>query len=73
MIKSFNIISLQGVADPASLAGGISEALITTAAGLVVAIPTFVIYRYLSNKADSLILEMEENSIRMVDLVKRED
>jgi biopolymer transport protein ExbB len=73
MIKSFNIISLQGVADPASLAGGISEALITTAAGLVVAIPTFVIYRYLTNKADSLILEMEENSIRMVDLVKRED
>ena len=73
MIKSFNIISLQGVADPASLAGGISEALITTAAGLVVAIPTFVIYRYLTNRADSLILEMEENSIRMVDLVKRED
>jgi biopolymer transport protein ExbB len=73
MIKSFNIISLRGVADPASLAGGISEALITTAAGLVVAIPTFVIYRYLTNKADSLILEMEENSIRMVDLVKRED
>jgi biopolymer transport protein ExbB len=73
MIKSFNIISIEGVADPASLAGGISEALITTAAGLVVAIPTFVVYRYLSNKADSLILEMEENSIRMVDLVKRED
>jgi biopolymer transport protein ExbB len=73
MIKSFNIISMQGVADPASLAGGISEALITTAAGLVVAIPSFVIYRYLANKADSLILEMEENSIRMVDLVKRED
>ena len=73
MIKSFNIISIQGVADPASLAGGISEALITTAAGLVVAIPTYVIYRYLMNKADALILEMEENSIRMVDLVKRED
>jgi len=73
MIKSFNIISVRGVADPASLAGGISEALITTAAGLVVAIPSFVIYRYLANKADSLILEMEENSIRMVDLVKRED
>lgn len=73
MIKSFNIISVQGVADPASLAGGISEALITTAAGLVVAIPAFVIYRYLTNKADSLILEMEENSIRMVDIVKRED
>jgi biopolymer transport protein ExbB len=73
MIKAFNIISLQGIADPASLAGGISEALITTAAGLVVAIPAYVIYRYLMNKADALILEMEENSIRMVDLLKRED
>ncbi len=73
MIRSFNVISMQGVADPASLAGGISEALITTAAGLVVAIPAFVMYRYLMNKADSLILEMEENSIRMVDLLKREE
>jgi len=72
MIKSFNIISLQGVADPASLAGGISEALITTAAGLVVAIPAYVMYRYLMNKADSLILEMEESSIGMLDILKRE-
>jgi len=72
MIKSFNIISLQGVADPASLAGGISEALITTAAGLVVAIPAYVMYRYLMNKADSLVLEMEESSIGMLDILKRE-
>jgi biopolymer transport protein ExbB len=72
MIKSFNIISLQGVADPSSLAGGISEALITTAAGLVVAIPALVMYRYLMNKADSLILEMEEGSLRMLDVLKRE-
>ena len=73
MIKCFNIISMQEVADPASLAGGISEALITTAAGLMVAIPAYVVYRYLANKADSLILEMEENSIRIVDIVKSED
>jgi len=45
-------------------------ALITTASGLVVAIPTFVLYRYLANKADALIVEMEEHSIRMVDLLK---
>jgi biopolymer transport protein ExbB len=70
MIKAFNVISIQGVGNPSSLAGGISEALITTAAGLVVAIPTFVLYRYLANKADALIVEMEENSIRMVDLLK---
>ncbi len=70
MIKAFNVISIQGVGNPSSLAGGISEALITTAAGLVVAIPTFVLYRYLANKADDLIVEMEEHSIRMVDLLK---
>lgn len=73
MIKAFNVISIQGVGNPSSLAGGISEALITTAAGLVVAIPTFVLYRYLANKADALIVEMEENSIRMVDLLKQRE
>jgi biopolymer transport protein ExbB len=73
MIKAFNVISIQGVGNPSSLAGGISEALITTAAGLVVAIPTFVLYRYLANKADGLIVEMEENSIRMVDLLKQRE
>ncbi|RLA81136.1 MAG: MotA/TolQ/ExbB proton channel family protein [Deltaproteobacteria bacterium] len=73
MIKSFNVISLQGVADPGSLAGGISEALITTAAGLVVAIPAFVMYHYLRNKVDSLVVEMEEISVRMVELLKGEE
>jgi biopolymer transport protein ExbB len=73
MIKAFNVISIQGVGNPGSLAGGISEALITTAAGLVVAIPTFVLYRYLANKADALIVEMEEHSIRMVDLLKERE
>ena len=73
MIKSFNVISLQGVADPSSLAGGISEALITTAAGLVVAIPAFVMYRYLRNRVDSLVVEMEEISVRMVELLKGEE
>lgn len=73
MIKAFNVISIQGVGNPSSLAGGISEALITTAAGLVVAIPTFVLYRYLANKADALIVEMEEHSIRMVDLLKQRE
>ena len=73
MIKAFNVISIQGVGNPSSLAGGISEALITTAAGLVVAIPTFVLYRYLANKADALIVEMEEHSIRMVDLLKERE
>ena len=49
--------------------GGIAEALITTATGLCVAIPTLVCYRFLKDKAGALIFEMEESSIRMVELM----
>lgn len=70
MIKTFNAISVAGMGDPAPLAGGIAEALITTATGLCVAIPTLVCYRFLRDKANSLIFEMEENSIRLVDLME---
>ncbi len=73
MIKAFNVISAQGVGDPGLLAGGISEALITTAAGLTVAIPTFVGYKYLIGTTDSYIMEMEEHSIHLVELLKKED
>lgn len=71
MIKTFNVISVQGVGNPAPLAGGIAEALITTASGLCVAIPTLVCYRILKDKADSLIFEMEENSIRLVEIIEQ--
>ena len=71
MIKTFNVISVQGVGNPAPLAGGIAEALITTASGLCVAIPTLVCYRILKDKADSLIFEMEENSIRLVEIMEK--
>jgi biopolymer transport protein ExbB len=70
MIKAFEVITAGGVGNPGDLAAGISEALITTAAGLIVAIPTYVIYRYMADKADALIMEMEENSIRVADLLK---
>lgn len=70
MIKTFNAISIQGIGNPAHLAGGIAEALITTATGLCVAIPTLVCYRFLKDKANALIFEMEENSIRMVELME---
>ena len=69
MIKTFNAKSMQGIGTPAPLAGGIAEALITTATGLCIAIPTLVCYRFLKDKASSLICEMEENSIRLVDLM----
>ena len=70
MIKTFNVISLQGVGDPAHMAGGIAEALITTATGLSVAIPTLVCYRILKDKAESLIFEMEENSIKIIEIIE---
>ncbi len=69
MIKTFNAISVQGIGNPAPLAGGIAEALITTATGLCIAIPTLVCYRFLKDKASSLIFEMEENSIGLVELM----
>lgn len=70
MIKTFNAISVHGVGAPAHLAGGIAEALITTATGLVVAIPTLVAYRFLVDKAQVLIFEMEESSIKLVETME---
>ena len=69
MIKTFKVISQAG-GNPSLLAGGIAEALITTAAGLCVAIPTLVCYRILKDKVESLIFEMEESSIRIIELME---
>ena len=71
MIRTFAIISEKGIAHPSQLAGGISEALITTATGLVIAIPTLIFYNYFTNKADRLILEIEKHSYRVVEALKR--
>jgi biopolymer transport protein ExbB len=72
MIKTFNVIAALGYGHPEALAGGISEALITTAAGLAVAIPTVVVYNYFTSKVDALVLEMEKNSLRMLNILKRD-
>jgi biopolymer transport protein ExbB len=69
MIKIFSVISIQPVVNPSSLAGGISEALYTTAFGLTIAIPTLVFHKFLSSKVDSLTIEMEENSINLIKLL----
>ena len=62
MIKVFQEISEVGVGQGNLLAGGIAEAILTTAAGLFIAIPSLVLYNYYSSKAESLILEIEKFS-----------
>jgi biopolymer transport protein ExbB len=72
MIKTFNVIAALGYGHPEALAGGISEALIATASGLGVAIPTLVLYNFFTSKVESLVVEMEKNSLRMLNILKRE-
>jgi len=67
MIRVFNEIMLQGTGNANALAGGISEALISTAAGLTVAIPTYIWHRHFTRKVESLVLTLEQESIKLVD------
>lgn len=67
MIRVFIAITASGVGDPGVLASGISEALITTAAGLSVAIPSLIFYRYLKGKVETLVVGMEEQAIALMD------
>ena len=69
MIKVFSVITSQGVGNPTVLAGGISEALITTAAGLSVAIPSLMAHRYFRGLIDSLVVFMEQEAIKMVEVI----
>jgi len=71
MIKSFNAIGTLGT-ESYMLASGISEALITTAAGLSIGIPVYICYRFLMARSDYLLLEMEKTSARMLEYLKGE-
>ena len=66
MIQAFEAISAEGVGDPKVLAGGIGTALITTAAGLIVAIPSLFAYRYLRGVVDLLVVDMEKEAMKLV-------
>ncbi len=70
MIKAFNVIATEGMGTPATLGGGISEALITTAAGLTIAVPLILLHRYLSSRSERLVLELEEATMKIIDLVE---
>jgi biopolymer transport protein ExbB len=70
IIKAFNAIQAGGMGDPRALSGGIAEALITTAAGLIVAIPALFAYRYLRGKVERFVIAMEKHAIRLADAVE---
>jgi len=67
MVKVFAAITTHGVGNPGVLAGGISEALITTAAGLTVAIPSLIGYRYLRGRVDALVVRMEKEAMKFLE------
>lgn len=69
MIKVFAVITTEGVGNPETLAGGISEALITTATGLVVAIPSLIFYRYFRGKINALVVDMEEQAMKLIEIL----
>lgn len=69
MIKVFTVITMQGVGNPAILSEGISEALLTTAAGLSVAIPSLMFHRYFRGRVDDLIIAMEQEALKMVEVM----
>lgn len=73
MIDVFAEIMSQGTGNASALAGGISEALITTAAGLTVAIPAIVMHRYFVGKIDAIVVELEQETIKLVDALHSEE
>jgi biopolymer transport protein ExbB len=70
IIKSFNAISVGGMGDPRLLSAGISEALVCTAAGLCVAIPSLICYRYLRGRVDRILVQMEKDATRFSDALE---
>jgi biopolymer transport protein ExbB len=67
MISVFTEIVTQGTGNAGALAGGISQALITTAAGLTVAIPSLVMHRYLHGRVDAIVVRMEQDANRLIE------
>ena len=71
MIKVFTVISQQGTGQASLLAGGISEALITTATGLVIGILALIMYNYFSHKAENYILDIEKYTTQLMQKIRK--
>lgn len=67
MIKVFEVITALGIGDPGVLAAGISEALITTATGLTIAIPSLMFYRYFRGRVEALVVTMEREALNLLE------
>jgi biopolymer transport protein ExbB len=70
IIRAFDAIQSSSMGNPRALSGGIAEALVCTAAGLVVAIPSLISYRYLRGKVEGIVVEMEKHALRMADALE---
>lgn len=71
MVEAFDAIEKTGVMSPATVAGGIKVALLTTIFGLIVAIILQVFYNYIISKVDSIVNSMEDASIKLIDILIR--
>lgn len=69
MIQVFTDLTTHGAGDVSSLAGGIAQALITTAGGLLVAIPSLMFYRYFRGRIDELVVIMEQEAIKLIEVM----
>lgn len=70
MIRSFSIVAAIGMSDPTKLAGGISEALVNTAAGLLVAIPALFCYNWFTGTKEAILMEMEKGLSELMVILK---
>ncbi|MCK5779736.1 MAG: MotA/TolQ/ExbB proton channel family protein [Psychrilyobacter sp.] len=71
MIKAFRVIAVVGSGKPEMLADGISQALITTAAGLTVAIPAIILYNYYNKKIDHVVNEIEKTTVEFINSLRK--
>jgi len=69
IIRMLSAIGESGLGNPMVLSSGLAEALITTAAGLLVAIPAYVFYRYFRGLVDELVIAMEQEALKMIDML----
>lgn len=74
IIDSFNVLAaMQGISQPAALSSGVAEALITTAAGLMIAIPTMAVYYFLSSLVDKAVAQMNRCSAEVLTVLSRSE